>query len=86
MSFLEAAKSVRGRKGVPNGREKVESIRERETRGLKDAKDATAWLTQGLHVGESLGAGFNGSLPTHTYWTTAFAVGLSVRIPSLTGR
>jgi hypothetical protein len=43
-------------------------------------------LTQGLKVGESLGAGFNGSLPTQTYWTTSFAIGLSVRVPSLTGR
>jgi hypothetical protein len=43
-------------------------------------------LTQGLHVGESLGASFSGSLPTQTYWTTSFAVGVSVRIPSLTGR
>jgi hypothetical protein len=43
-------------------------------------------LTQGLTVGESLGAGFNGSPSTQTHWTTKFAVGLSVRVPSLTGR
>ena len=43
-------------------------------------------LTQGLTVGQSLGAGFNGSLPTQTKWTTSFAIGLSVRIPALTGR
>lgn len=43
-------------------------------------------LTQGLTVGESLGPGFNGTLPTKTHWTTAFAIGLSVRIPALTGR
>jgi len=43
-------------------------------------------LTQGLTVGESLGAGFNGSLSTETYWTTRFALGLSVRVPSLIGR
>ena len=43
-------------------------------------------LTQGLTVGQSLGPGFNGSLPTQTHWTTAFAIGLSVRIPTLTGR
>ena len=43
-------------------------------------------LAQGLTVGESLGASFNGSLPTQTHWTTSFAVGLSVRVPSLTGR
>lgn len=43
-------------------------------------------LTQGLTVGQSMGAGFNGSLPTQTHWTTAFGIGLSVRVPSLTGR
>ncbi|MGC1648138.1 MAG: hypothetical protein WA741_20140 [Candidatus Sulfotelmatobacter sp.] len=43
-------------------------------------------LTQGLTVGESLGAGFNGSVPTQTHWTTSFAIGLSVRVPSLVGR
>jgi hypothetical protein len=43
-------------------------------------------LTQGLTVGESLGASFNGNLPTQTHWTTSFAIGLSVRIPALTGR
>lgn len=43
-------------------------------------------LTQGLTATESLGAGFNGSIPTQTYWTTSFALGLSVRVPSLTGR
>jgi hypothetical protein len=43
-------------------------------------------LTQGLTVGESLGAGFNGSIPTETHWTANFAVGLSVRIPAITGR
>ena len=43
-------------------------------------------LTQGLHVGESLGAGFNGSVPTQTYWTESFALGVSIRVPSLTGR
>ncbi len=43
-------------------------------------------LTQGLHVGESLGVGFKGSLPTQTYWTSSFALGVSVRVPSLTGR
>ena len=43
-------------------------------------------LTQGLTVGESLGPGFNGSLSTSTYWTTNFALGLSVRVPSITGR
>ncbi|MGB9069420.1 MAG: hypothetical protein WCC21_12705 [Candidatus Acidiferrales bacterium] len=43
-------------------------------------------LTQGLTVGESLGPGFNGSIPTQTFWTEAFAFGVSIRIPSLTGR
>jgi hypothetical protein len=43
-------------------------------------------LTQGLFVGESLGAGFNGSVPTETRWTTNFALGLSIRVPSLVGR
>jgi hypothetical protein len=43
-------------------------------------------LTQGLIVGESLGPSFNGTLPTQTHWTTSFAIGLSVRIPSLVGR
>ena len=45
-----------------------------------------ARLTQGLTVGQSLGASFNGGLSMQTYWTTSFAVGLSVRIPALTGR
>jgi len=43
-------------------------------------------LTQGLQVGESLGAGFSGSIPTQTYWTESFALGVSIRVPSLTGR
>lgn len=43
-------------------------------------------LTQGLTVGQSLGPGFGGSLSTETYWTKSFALGLSVRVPSLTGR
>jgi hypothetical protein len=43
-------------------------------------------LTQGLTVGESFGASFNGSIPTQTYWTESFALGLSIRVPSLTGR
>jgi hypothetical protein len=43
-------------------------------------------LTQGLYVGESLGASYNGSVPTQTHWTTSFALGLSVRVPSLVGR
>jgi hypothetical protein len=43
-------------------------------------------LTQGLTVGQSLGAGFSGSVPTETRWTTNFALGLSVRVPSIMGR
>ena len=43
-------------------------------------------LKEGLKVGESLGPGFGGSLPTQTHWTTSFAVGLSIRVPSITGR
>jgi hypothetical protein len=43
-------------------------------------------LAQGLKVGDSLGASYSGSIPTETYWTPNFAVGLSVRVPALTGR
>jgi hypothetical protein len=43
-------------------------------------------LTQGFFVGQNLGSTFSGSLPTTTYWTEAFAIGISVRIPALTGR
>jgi hypothetical protein len=43
-------------------------------------------LTQGLYAGESLGASFKGSLATQTYWTSSFALGISIRVPSLTGR
>lgn len=43
-------------------------------------------LTQGLTVGQSLGAGFSGNLSTETYWKASFALGLSVRVPALTGR
>jgi hypothetical protein len=43
-------------------------------------------LTQGLTVGQSLGAGFNGSPSTETYWKASFGLGLSIRVPALTGR
>jgi hypothetical protein len=43
-------------------------------------------LGPGFQVNQQLGAGFNGKLPTSTYWTTSFAIGVSVRVPSLTGR
>jgi hypothetical protein len=43
-------------------------------------------LTQGFVVGQNLGPTFSGMLPTKTYWTEAFAIGISVRVPALTGR
>jgi hypothetical protein len=43
-------------------------------------------LTQGLTVGDTLGEGFNGTLPTQTHWATSFAIGLSARVPSRVGR
>jgi hypothetical protein len=43
-------------------------------------------LTQGLYVGEPLGAGFKGSLATQNYWTSSVALGVSIRVPSLVGR
>jgi hypothetical protein len=43
-------------------------------------------LTQGLKVNQSLGASFNSSLPTKNYWTESFAVGVSIRVPTLAGR
>jgi hypothetical protein len=43
-------------------------------------------LTQGFASGQHLGAAFTETVPTRTRWTTAFALGLSVRVPALTGR
>jgi hypothetical protein len=43
-------------------------------------------LTQGFTTTTDLGAGFTGKIPTKSYWTEAFAFGVSVRVPSLTGR
>ena len=43
-------------------------------------------LTDGVTATTNLGAGFTGTVPTKSYWTEAFAFGVSVRIPSLTGR
>jgi hypothetical protein len=43
-------------------------------------------LTQGLYVGELLGAGFKGSLSTENYWKSCFAIGVSIRVPALAGR
>jgi hypothetical protein len=41
----------------------------------------------GVKVGDTLGASFSGSLPTETYWRfDAYGIGISVRVPSLTGR
>ncbi|MGA7793849.1 MAG: hypothetical protein WCA19_12495 [Candidatus Acidiferrales bacterium] len=45
-----------------------------------------AYLTQGFKTTTDLGVGFTGTIPTKTYWTEAFAFGVSVRLPSLTGR
>jgi hypothetical protein len=43
-------------------------------------------LTQGLYKGEPLGASYSGSATTETFWRSAVALGISVRVPSLTGR
>jgi|SRR5579883_234995 len=43
-------------------------------------------LTQGLFVGQALGAGFSTSATTETFWKSSFAVGVAVRVPALTGR
>jgi hypothetical protein len=44
-------------------------------------------LTQGFTDNESLGASFSGStVPTESHWTTSIALGISVRVPALTGR
>jgi hypothetical protein len=43
-------------------------------------------LTQGFTPNESLGASFSGSLPSKSYWTEAFAFGISIRVPTITGR
>jgi len=43
-------------------------------------------LTQGLYKSESLGASFSGAATTENFWRSAFAIGISVRVPSLTGR
>ncbi|MHB8413004.1 MAG: choice-of-anchor D domain-containing protein [Candidatus Acidiferrales bacterium] len=43
-------------------------------------------LTQGFTTSTNLGSSFSGKIPTKSYWTEAFAFGISVRIPSLTGR
>ncbi len=43
-------------------------------------------LTQGFTNKQDLGPSFSGSLPTTTFWRGAIAFGVSVRVPSLTGR
>lgn len=43
-------------------------------------------LTQGFYVNESLGPNFKSTLPTQNYWTNNFAIGISIRVPPLTGR
>jgi hypothetical protein len=43
-------------------------------------------LAQGFYVGEHLGSGFKGTLPMQNYWKSSFALGVSIRVPSLTGR
>lgn len=43
-------------------------------------------LTQGFTTSTDLGSSFSGTIPTKSYWTEAFAFGISVRVPSLTGR
>ena len=50
------------------------------------AHDTRLTPGEGLVVGGSLGPMFNGAVPTQSYWTYAFGVGLSVRVSSLTGR
>ena len=43
-------------------------------------------LTQGLYVNESLGASSSGGVTTQNYWTSSFAIGISIRTPALIGR
>jgi hypothetical protein len=40
----------------------------------------------GFTVGESLGAAFKSTLPTQSFWTSAFGIGIGIRIPPITGR
>jgi hypothetical protein len=40
----------------------------------------------GFTVGESLGAAFKSTLPTETFWTSSFAIGIGIRIPPIIGR
>jgi len=41
----------------------------------------------GVAEGDHLGASFSGTLPTQNFWTfKAYAIGISIRTPSLTGR
>lgn len=43
-------------------------------------------LTSGFYNNQSLGPTFTGTLPTETYWRKTFALGISVRVPTVTGR
>jgi len=43
-------------------------------------------LTQGFKVGGTLPSSYSGKPPNETFWTSSFAVGIAVRVPSLTGR
>ena len=43
-------------------------------------------LTQGFKVGDTLPSSYSGKPPNETFWTSSFAVGIAVRVPSLTGR
>ena len=40
----------------------------------------------GFTVGEKLGAGFKSTLPTQTFWTSSFGIGIGIRIPPIAGR
>jgi hypothetical protein len=43
-------------------------------------------LTQGFTQTTDLGPSFTGTIPTKSYWTEAFAFGISVRVPAIAGR
>jgi hypothetical protein len=40
----------------------------------------------GFTVDEKLGAAFKSRLPTQTFWTSAFGIGIGIRIPPIAGR
>jgi hypothetical protein len=43
-------------------------------------------LTQGFKVGGILPSSYSGKPPNETFWTSSFALGIAVRVPSLAGR